>query len=70
MKHKSLRNGPYFVHKVHSNGVIEIINPKSENVFKINGHQLKSCFKPMVQEKEELFLIDPFMAWEKKFRGG
>ena len=59
---KSRWNDPYLVYKVHSNGITEIVNSKGGNVFKINGHRLKPYFEPMVQEKEELFLLDPSMT--------
>ena len=58
-KLKSRWNGPYLVHKVYSNGVVEITNPKSGCIFKVNGHRLKPYMEPMVQEKEELYLLEP-----------
>ena len=59
---KSRWNGPYLVHKVHSNGVIEIANPKSICIVKVNGHQLEPYVEPMVQEKEELYLLEPSIS--------
>ena len=56
---KSRWNGPYLVHKVHSNGIIEIANSKSICIVKVNGHQLEPYVEPMVQEKEELYLLEP-----------
>ena len=57
-KLKSRWNGPYLVHKVYSNGVVEITNPKSGCIFKVNGHRLKPYMEPMVQENEELYLLE------------
>ncbi|RVW84035.1 Retrovirus-related Pol polyprotein from transposon opus [Vitis vinifera] len=57
-KLKSRWNGPYLVHKAYSNGVVEITNPKNGCIFKVNGHRLKPYMEPMVQEKEELYLLD------------
>ena len=39
-KLKSRWNDPYLVYKVHSKEVIESVNSKGGNVFKINGHDL------------------------------
>ncbi|KAL6336144.1 hypothetical protein AAG906_011026 [Vitis piasezkii] len=61
-KLKSQWNGPYLVHKVHSNGVVEIANPNSGCIFKVNGHQLKPYMEPMVQEKVELCLLEPSIS--------
>ncbi|KAL6336219.1 hypothetical protein AAG906_011101 [Vitis piasezkii] len=58
-KLKSRWNGPYLVHKAYSNGVVEIANPKSGCIFKVNGHRLKPYMEPMVQENEELYLLEP-----------
>ena len=61
-KPKSRCNGPYLVHKAYSNGVVEITNPKNGCIFKVNGHRLKPYMEPMVQEKEELYLLDPYIS--------
>ena len=45
---KSRWNGPYLVHTVHSNEVIEIANANSGCNFKVNGHRLKPYVEPMV----------------------
>ena len=58
-KLKSRWNGPYLVHKEHLNGVIEIANLKIGCIFKVNGHWLKPYVEPMVQEKEEAYLLEP-----------
>ena len=58
-KLKSQWNDPYLVHKVYSNGVVEITNPNSGCIFKVNGHRLKPYMEPMVQENEELYLLEP-----------
>ena len=65
-KLKSWWNGPYLVHKVYSNGVVEISNPKSGCIFKVNGHRLKPYMEPMVQENEELYPFEPSISWAFK----
>ena len=60
-KLKSRWTGPYHVCNVFPNGVIEILNPKSGNTFKVNGHRLKPYIEPFSQEKEDLDLLEPSM---------
>ena len=61
-KLKSRWNGPYLVHKAYLNGFVEIANPKSGCIFKVNGHRLKPYMEPMIQEKEELYLLEPSIS--------
>ena len=61
-KLKSRWNGPYLVHKAYSNGVVEIANPKSGCIFKVNGHRLKPYMEPIVHEKEELYILEPSIS--------
>ncbi|RVW43567.1 Retrovirus-related Pol polyprotein from transposon 17.6 [Vitis vinifera] len=40
-KLKSRWTGPFIIHEVHPNGVVEIFNPTGNQTFKVNGHRLK-----------------------------
>ncbi|WJZ98605.1 hypothetical protein VitviT2T_017117 [Vitis vinifera] len=40
-KLKSRWTGPFIIHEVHPNGVVEIVNPTGNQTFKVNGHRLK-----------------------------
>ncbi|RVW89426.1 hypothetical protein CK203_046830 [Vitis vinifera] len=40
-KLKSRWTGPFIIHDVQSNGVVELLNFKSTQTFKVNGHRLK-----------------------------
>ncbi|RVW77494.1 hypothetical protein CK203_053429 [Vitis vinifera] len=45
--------GPFIIHQVHLNGVVELLNSNGTNIFKVNGHRLKPFIEPFKQEKEE-----------------
>ncbi|KAL6321201.1 hypothetical protein AAG906_015545 [Vitis piasezkii] len=55
-KLKSRWIGPFIIHQVHSNGVVELLNSNSTDTFKVNGHCLKPFMEPFNQDKEELHL--------------
>ncbi|RVW66464.1 hypothetical protein CK203_065767 [Vitis vinifera] len=40
-KLKSRWTGPFIIHDVQSNGVVELLNFNSTRTFKVNGHRLK-----------------------------
>ena len=40
-KLKSRWTGPFIIHQVHLNGVVELLNSNSTDTFKVNGHRLK-----------------------------
>ncbi|RVW58787.1 Pol polyprotein [Vitis vinifera] len=50
-KLKSRWIGPFIIHQVHLNGVVELLNSKSTDTFKVNGHRLKPFIEPFKQEK-------------------
>nr|CAN60792.1 hypothetical protein VITISV_015829 [Vitis vinifera] len=50
-KLKSRWIGPFIIHQVHLNGVVELLNSNSTNTFKVNGHRLKPFIEPFKQEK-------------------
>ncbi|RVX11317.1 Retrovirus-related Pol polyprotein from transposon 17.6 [Vitis vinifera] len=53
-KLKSRWIGPFIIHQVHSNGVVELLNSNSTDTFKVNGHRLKPFMEPFNQDKEEV----------------
>ncbi|RVW77553.1 hypothetical protein CK203_050235 [Vitis vinifera] len=59
---KSRWIGPFTIHQVHSNGVVELLNSNSTESFKVNDHRLKPFVKPFSRNKEEFILLDPHQA--------
>ena len=57
-KLKSRWTGPFTVHKVYTNGAVELLNSKDNRVFKVNGHRLKSYAVPFTVDKEEVPLLE------------
>ncbi|RVW98929.1 hypothetical protein CK203_033779 [Vitis vinifera] len=58
-KLKSKWIGPFIIHQVHFNGVVELLNSNNTNTFKVNGHRLKPFMEPFNQDKEEVGLLEP-----------
>ncbi|KAL6316086.1 hypothetical protein AAG906_015602 [Vitis piasezkii] len=58
-KLKSRWIGPFIIHQVHLNGVVELLNSNSTDTFKVNGHRLKPFIEPFKQENEEINLLEP-----------
>ncbi|RVW60735.1 hypothetical protein CK203_053032 [Vitis vinifera] len=58
-KLKSRWIGPFIIHQVHLNGVVELLNSNSINTFKVNGHRLKPFMEPFNQDKKEVDLLEP-----------
>ena len=58
-KLKSRWTGPFIIHEVHPNGVVEVFNPTGNQTFKVNGHRLKSFIEPYSTDKEEINLLEP-----------
>ncbi|RVW18384.1 Retrovirus-related Pol polyprotein from transposon 17.6 [Vitis vinifera] len=54
--------GPFIIHQVHSNGVVELLNSNSTDTFKVNGHHLKPFMEPFNQDKEEVSLLEPHQS--------
>ena len=50
-KLKSRWIGPFTIHQVRSNGVVELLNSNSTSSFKVNGHRLKPFVKPFLVTK-------------------
>ena len=58
-KLKSRWIGPFIIHQVYPNGVVELLNSNSTDTFKVNGHRLKPFMEPFNQDKEEVSLLEP-----------
>ncbi|RVW95554.1 putative mitochondrial protein [Vitis vinifera] len=58
-KLKSRWIGPFIIHQVHLNGVVELQNSNSTDTFKVNDHLLKPFREPFKQDKEEVNLLEP-----------
>ena len=61
-KLKSRWIGPFTIHQVHSNGIVELLNFNSTGSFKVNGHHLKPFVEPFSHDKEAFILLDPHQA--------
>ncbi|RVW33554.1 hypothetical protein CK203_095919 [Vitis vinifera] len=51
--------GPFVIHEVQPNGVVQVFNPTGNQTFKVNGHRLKPFIEPYSTDKEEINLIEP-----------
>ncbi|XP_059650591.1 uncharacterized protein LOC132296407 [Cornus florida] len=58
-KLRSRWSGPYFVKHVASHSTIEVQDPTTGELFKVNAHRLKPFFELESHEIEEILLIDP-----------
>ena len=63
-KLKSRWIGPFTIHELYSNGVVELLC--STGTFKVNGQHLKPFLEPFSKDKEEINLLEPHQAWKKK----
>nr|CAN74643.1 hypothetical protein VITISV_020696 [Vitis vinifera] len=61
-KLKSRWIGPFIIHQVHLNGVVELLNSNGIDTFRVNGHRLKPFIEPFKPEKEETNLLEPQKA--------
>ncbi|RVW75128.1 Pol polyprotein [Vitis vinifera] len=61
-KLKSRWIGPFTIHQVHSNGVVELLNSNSTGSLKVNGHRLKPFAELFSRDKEEFILLDQHQA--------
>ncbi|RVW84152.1 Retrovirus-related Pol polyprotein from transposon 17.6 [Vitis vinifera] len=52
-KLKSRWIGPFIIHQVHLNGVVELLNSNGIDTFRVNGHHLKPFIESFKPEKEE-----------------
>ncbi|WJZ98632.1 hypothetical protein VitviT2T_017144 [Vitis vinifera] len=58
-KLKSRWTGPFIIHEVHPNGVVEVFNATGNQTFKVNGYRLKPFIEPYSSDKEEINLLEP-----------
>nr|CAN62255.1 hypothetical protein VITISV_015527 [Vitis vinifera] len=61
-KLKSRWIGPFIIHQVHINGVVELLNSNGKDTFRVNGYRLKPFMEPFKPEKEEINLLEPQKA--------
>ncbi|RVX01239.1 Transposon Ty3-I Gag-Pol polyprotein [Vitis vinifera] len=61
-KLKSRWTGPFIIHRVWSNGVVELLNSNGKDNFKVNGYRLKPFMEPFKSEKEAINLLEPQKA--------
>ncbi|RVW23218.1 Retrovirus-related Pol polyprotein from transposon opus [Vitis vinifera] len=61
-KLKSRWIGPFIIHQVHLNGVVELLNSNGIDTFRVNGHRLKPFIETFKPEKEEINLLEPQKA--------
>ncbi|RVW73692.1 Retrovirus-related Pol polyprotein from transposon 17.6 [Vitis vinifera] len=61
-KLKSRWIGPFIIHQVHGNGVVELLNSNGKDTFKVNGYRLKPFMEPFKPDKEEINLLEPQKA--------
>ena len=59
-KLKSRWVGPFTIHEVYSNGVVELLS--STGTFKVNGQRLKPFLEAFSKDKEEINLLEPHQA--------
>ena len=58
-KLKSRWTGPFIIHQVFPNGVVEFLSSKDNQLFKVNGQILKPYAVPFTPDKQELSLLEP-----------
>ncbi|RVW84254.1 Retrovirus-related Pol polyprotein from transposon 17.6 [Vitis vinifera] len=61
-KLKSRWIGPFIIHQVYANGVVELLNSNGKDTFRVNGYRLKPFMEPFKPEKEEINLLEPQKA--------
>nr|CAN69525.1 hypothetical protein VITISV_042301 [Vitis vinifera] len=61
-KLKSRWIGPFIIHQVYVNGVVELLNSNGKDTFRVNGYRLKPFMEPFKPENEEINLLEPRKA--------
>ncbi|RVW69436.1 hypothetical protein CK203_062771 [Vitis vinifera] len=54
--------GPFIIHRVWSNGVVELLNSNGKDSFRVNGYRLKPFMESFKSEKEAINLLEPQKA--------
>ena len=58
-KLKSRWIGPFIIHQVYPNGVVELLSSKDNQLFKMNGQRLDPYAVPFTPDKEEPSHLEP-----------
>ena len=61
-KLKSRWIGPFIIHQVYVNGVVELLNSNGKDTFRVNGYRLKPFMESFKSEKEAINLLEPQKA--------
>ncbi|RVW45766.1 Transposon Tf2-2 polyprotein [Vitis vinifera] len=61
-KLKSRWIGPFIIHRVYSNGVVDLLNSNGKDSFRVNGYRLKPFMESFKSEKEAINLLEPQKA--------
>ena len=64
-KLKSRWIGPFTIHQVYSNGVVELLNSNNTGSFKVNGQHLKPFMEPFSRDNEEITLLEAHQTWKE-----
>ncbi|RVW63869.1 hypothetical protein CK203_055617 [Vitis vinifera] len=64
-KLKSRWVGPFVMHHVHSHGVIELLNSKSEKTFKVNGPKTQALHRSHFPRDKEVLILHDHHIFEK-----
>ena len=56
---KSRWTGSFTIQEVYLNGLVDLLNAKDNQVFKVNGQRLKPYAAQHLADKEEIPLLDP-----------
>ena len=54
--------GPFVIHRVYSNGVVDLVNSNGKDSFRVNGYCLKPFMESFKSEKEAINLLEPQKA--------
>ena len=58
-KLKSRWTGPFIINEAYTNGSVDLLNPKDNKVFKVNGQRVKQYAVQHTADKEEIPLLEP-----------
>ncbi|RVW73571.1 hypothetical protein CK203_055146 [Vitis vinifera] len=60
--------GLFIIHRVYSNGVVELLNSNGKDSFRVNGYRLKPFMEPFKPKKEEINLLEPQKLKQRRHR--
>ena len=58
-KLKSRWIGPFIVQQAYPNGLVDLLNPNDNRVFKVNGQRVKPYVVQQTTHMEEILILDP-----------